>query len=66
MFIEFMVLQDLMQTATVPTQSSAKTTNSRKRSIKKEESAPLLIIDECPDQPETLKPSPIKEQPLLE
>jgi hypothetical protein len=63
MFIEYMVLQDLIQSTIVPPQSSAKTTNSRKRSIKKEEttSAPLLIIDECPDRPETVKPSPIKE-----
>jgi hypothetical protein len=61
MFIEYMVLQDLIQSTAVPPQSCAKTTNSRKRSIKKEETAPLLIIDECPDRPETVKPSPIKE-----
>lgn len=63
MFIEYMLLQDLIQSTTAPPQSSAKTTNSRKRSIKKEEttSASLLIIDECPDRPETVKPSPIEE-----
>lgn len=67
MFIEYMVLQDLIQSTAVPQLSSAIATNGRKRSIKKEESAaPLLIIDECPDKPETVKPSPIKEQPILE